>query len=81
MAKVLASLDDELLRRVDRRARSLGLSRSAYLSQLAERDLAHTSGPGRSRVARRALARLDRVLSASPAGESTVDVRAEREAR
>lgn len=39
MAKVLVSLPDSLLERVDARAKSLGDSRSGYLRNLAERDL------------------------------------------
>ena len=81
MAKVLVSLNDALLRRIDRIARSRGLSRSAYLSQLAERDAARVSGPGASPDARRALARLDELFGGSPAGESTTALRAERDAR
>jgi hypothetical protein len=81
MAKVLVSLNDALLRRIDRIARSRGLSRSAYLSQLAERDAARVSGPGASPAARRALARLDELFGGSPAGESTTALRAERDAR
>jgi metal-responsive CopG/Arc/MetJ family transcriptional regulator len=39
MIKVLVSMDDELLARVDEAARRQRLSRSAYLSQLAEREV------------------------------------------
>lgn len=81
MAKVLVSFDDRLLRRIDRIARAAGLSRSAYLGQLAERELAQLTGPGASGEAHRALARLDRLFSRSPAGDSTAAVRAERDAR
>jgi len=51
MAKVLVSLNDALLRRVDRIAKARGLSRSAYLAQLAERDAARSEGPGATRTA------------------------------
>ena len=81
MAKVLVSLDDALLRRIDRIAKSRGLSRSAYLAQLAERDAARVSGPGATEPARRALARLDELFEGSPAGDSTAALRAERDAR
>ena len=80
MAKVLVSLNDALLRRVDRVARFRNLSRSAYLAELAERDVAR-SGPGATPAARRALARLDELFARSPAGDSTATVRAERNAR
>lgn len=39
MAKVLVSLPDDLLMRIDARAKTLGESRSGYLRSLAERDL------------------------------------------
>jgi hypothetical protein len=81
MAKVLLSLNDALLRQIDRIAKSRGLSRSAYLAHLAERDAARSSGPGATPTARRALARLDELFAGSPADDSTVAIRAERDAR
>jgi metal-responsive CopG/Arc/MetJ family transcriptional regulator len=81
MAKVLVSLEDGLLRRIDRIAKARGLSRSAYLARLAERDAARTDGPGTSRTARQALARLDRLFARGPAEDSTQALRAERDAR
>lgn len=80
MTKVLVSLDNVLLRRIDRIARSRGLSRSAYLAELAERDAAR-SGGGATPVARRSLALLDELLGSSPAGDSTAALRSERDAR
>ena len=77
MAKVLVSLSDALLRQIDRIAQSRGLSRSAYLAQLAERDAARLSGPG----VRRTLADLDELFAGSPADESTAAIRAERDGR
>jgi hypothetical protein len=81
MAKVLVTIEEALLRRIDRAARSQGLSRSAYLARLAERDAARTLGPGAHPAARRAMERLDRLFESSPAGDSTAMVRAERDAR
>lgn len=81
MAKVLVSLDDLLLRRIDRRAKARGLSRSAYLAELAERDAARAEGPGTTVSVRRTLQSLDALFAGSPAGDSTGDVRAERDAR
>ena len=81
MAKVLVSFNDELLRRVDRIAKAHGLSRSAYLGALAERDVARAQGPGSSRTARRALTRIDQLFADGPAEDSTVVIRAERDAR
>jgi len=81
MAKVLVSLNDALLRRVDRIAKARGLSRSAYLAQLAERDAARSEGPGVSRTAQRAFSRLDALFAAGPVEDSTHAIRAERDAR
>jgi hypothetical protein len=81
MAKVLVSLDDALLARIDRTARARGLSRSAYLASLAERDVARTRGPGTKPSVRRALAHLDELLAFTPPGDSTALIRADRDAR
>lgn len=81
VAKVLVSLNDALLRRVDRIAKSRGLSRSAYLAQLAEQDAARSAGPGRTAAARRALARLDNLFAGGATEDSTGAIRAERDAR
>jgi metal-responsive CopG/Arc/MetJ family transcriptional regulator len=81
MAKVLVSLNDTLLRRIDRIAKARGLSRSAYLAELAERDAARHKGPGATRAARRALARLDELFARGPAEDSTAAIRDERDAR
>ncbi|HEX5478336.1 MAG TPA: ribbon-helix-helix protein, CopG family [Dehalococcoidia bacterium] len=80
MTKVLISLDDALLRRIDRIAKSRGLSRSAYLAELAERDASGTRGPGATPAARRALERLDRLLADTPPGDLTAIIRAQRDA-
>lgn len=81
MAKVLVSLDDKLLRRIDRAASASGKSRSAYLSQLAESEAARGAGPGKSPAARAALGKLDRLFARAPAGDSTAAIRAARDAR
>jgi metal-responsive CopG/Arc/MetJ family transcriptional regulator len=81
VAKVLVSLNDALLRRIDRIAKARGLSRSAYLAELAERDAAHSEGPGKARTARRALSHLDQLFAAGPVEDSTKAIRAERDAR
>jgi metal-responsive CopG/Arc/MetJ family transcriptional regulator len=81
MSKVLVSFDDNLLRRIDRAASSRGLSRSAYLSQLAEQDATRTSGPGRTPAARAALRDLDRLFADAPRDDSTAAIRAARSAR
>ena len=81
MAKVLVSMSDDLLQRIDRAAQMRGLSRSRYLAELAERDVARMSGPGADPAVRRALAHLDELFADSPPGESTELIRAERDAR
>jgi hypothetical protein len=60
-------MDEKLLGRADRSARRLGLSRSAYLARLVERDLGTEAGPGRDPAVRRALAEIDRLVTENPA--------------
>jgi hypothetical protein len=81
MAKVLVSIDVALLERVDRAARARGLSRSAYLAQLAAKDLKVRSGPGLRPTVREALRELDDLFSQAPAGDAAAELRSEREAR
>lgn len=81
MAKVLVSLNDALLRRVDRIAKTRGLSRSGYLAELAERDAARTEGAGTTRAAKHALAMLDDLFEGGLPDDSTAAIRAERDAR
>ena len=79
--KVLVSLDDALLRRIDRMASAHGLTRSAYIAQLAERDAARVGGPGGTPAVQAALRDLDRLFASAPAGESTMAIRSGRDAR
>jgi hypothetical protein len=81
MGKVLVSFDDALLRRIDRAASARGLTRSAYLAQLAERDAVQASGPGKTPAVQAALRDLDRLFAHAPPGESTDAIRAGRDAR
>ncbi len=81
MSKVLVSFEDRLLRRIDRAAKSRGLTRSSYLAELAENDLARASGPGNSPAARAALSELDKLFEDAPADESTAAIRAARDER
>jgi hypothetical protein len=80
VTKVLVSFDDSLLKRIDRTATSRGLTRSAYLAELAESD-AGGAGPGKGRAARTAMRELDRLFAGAPAEESTTAIRAARDAR
>jgi len=81
VAKVLVSLDEALLRRIDRVARARGISRSSYLAEIAGRDVARELGPGNAPAARRALSRLDALVGGTAPGESTELVRAGRDER
>lgn len=51
MAKVMVSMPDELLTRVDRAAEQRGTTRSGYLRSLAEADLAAASRHRAERIA------------------------------
>lgn len=82
MAKILVTIEEKLLARVDREARAKGLNRSAYFQWLASRELDLKPGPGRRAQVRHALRSLDRLFSTRPAGEdATAAIRAERDAR
>lgn len=82
MSKILVSMDDKLLARVDRAARRLGLSRSAYLARLAARDTGAEHGPGRDPKVREALAALDRLFAENPTpGDVTAIIREMRDSR
>ena len=63
--RVLVSIDEPLLDRIDQARARRGLSRSGYLAQLAEADLAGGTGPGASPPVRRALSTLDALLKGS----------------
>lgn len=81
MAKVLVSIDERLLARVDRAAREAGLSRSAYLSGLAEREIG-AENPWKDRKVKRALAKLDRLFAENPRPvDPTVAIRQMRDER
>ena len=83
MAKVLISVDEALLARMDRAAKEAGLTRSAYLAGLAEADLSRASGPGRRPEVRAALDAIDDLFEATPTPgvDSTEAVRALRDTR
>ena len=80
---MLLSIDDRLLRRIDRAAKARGLSRSAYLSSLADDDLRGEKGRGATKGARDAMQRIDALVQQHGArGEdSTVAIRSMRDAR
>lgn len=75
-------MDEKLLARLDRAARRLGLSRSAYLTRLVMRDLSEESGPGRNPAVRKALAAIDRLFAENPSpGDPTEIMRKMRDSR
>ena len=61
--RVLISIDERLLARIDAACERLGMSRSAFLAQSAARDLEGATGPGADPSVRAALANLDRLLA------------------
>ena len=61
--RVLISIDEHLLARIDDACARRGLSRSAYLAQLAHADLGGGTGPGATPEVRAALATLDALLA------------------
>lgn len=81
--KVLVSLDERVLARVDRLAKRRGLTRSAYLEQLAVADLASQKGPGADPSVRAALASLDTLFRRNPVPDEdfTLVVRRMRDER
>ena len=60
--RVLISIDDRLLARIDDACARRGLSRSGYLAQLAEADLVGGRGPGADPAVRAALEALDELV-------------------
>ncbi|MDQ2681758.1 MAG: type II toxin-antitoxin system HicB family antitoxin [Candidatus Eremiobacteraeota bacterium] len=74
--KVLLSLDERLLRQIDRAARSRHLSRSAYIAELAHRD----TDREQMSVAE-AFKSLDQLFANLPSEDATAAIRAERDAR
>jgi hypothetical protein len=79
--KVLVSIDERMLRQIDRAARERGMTRSAYLAQLAARELGLERGSGATRRARGALRRLDGVFARLPHPDAQAAIRAERDGR
>lgn len=63
MAKVLVTIDDTLLKRIDTSVRERGLTRSAYLSDLARRDLDAQVGPGADPAVHAALDQLQQLFA------------------
>ena len=87
MAKVLVSIDDRLLQRLDKEASERRITRSALLSEFAAQGLGPALGPGASPEVHEALADLDALAAEAqaagelPPGDSTADIRAMRDER
>ena len=60
--RVLISIDERLLSRIDQSVARRGLTRSGYLAQLASADLEAESGPGRAPGSAAALRRIGEVF-------------------
>lgn len=61
--RVLISIDERLLERVDREARRVGTTRSGYLAQLVDAQLTGTVGPGADPAVHAALRAIDAILT------------------
>ena len=77
MAKVMVSIPDGLLERIDRAARARGTSRSGLLQAAAERELASRS-PEEMRAA---IARARAAMAGAPEIDAVAAIRAERDRR
>ena len=64
--RVLISIDERLLGRIDDACARNGITRSAYLAQLADADLVGGIGPGADPAVRSALATIDALLAKAP---------------
>lgn len=60
--RVLISIDERLLERIDQACARRGQTRSAYLAQLADADLIGGRGPGVDPLVQASLATLDELL-------------------
>ena len=80
--KILVSIDERLLARLDEAARAAGLSRSAYLTRLTARELRQGRSADERRRIRQAMRRLDALgrRNGTP-GDSTAAIRAARDSR
>jgi hypothetical protein len=84
MAKVLVSLDDRVLARLDEEARARKMSRSALLSEMATTQLGMRLGPGARPEVHEALRRLHELFDAhdwTGVEDSTATIRAMRDSR
>ena len=86
MAKVLVSIDDRLLQRLDAEAKSRGVSRSALISELTAKGLGEWVSPWTRPEVQAAMARLDELFRKAERNEgfmedSTITIRRMRDER
>lgn len=74
--RILLSIDERLLARIDDARTRRGATRSAYLAELARQDLG--AGPGTDARVRTAMARLDEHFDDAPAFDPAQILRAIR---
>jgi hypothetical protein len=79
--RVLISVDDRLLSRIDRAAGRRGVTRSGYLAELASRDIGIGGGPGKDPTVVAALQALDDLFADTPGLDATTAVRGVRGTR
>lgn len=79
MAKVLISLDDRLLERIDRAAHERKMSRSALVAELAAKGLGEPIGPGVTLEVHEALRALEELFRDAPPGDPTAWIREDRD--
>ncbi len=68
--RVLISIDDRLLDRLDHSAARLGLTRSGYLANLVSEAVDARHSPGADPDVRAALAAIDRLFAKDEAGDA-----------
>jgi hypothetical protein len=83
MAKVLVSIDDDLLRRIDAERAKRRVSRSAWLARVAQQELGEELGPGADPRVHAAMDSLKELFRTSPTSsdDSTDLIREQRDAR
>ena len=84
MGKVLISINDRLLERVDAEARRRGLTRSALVSDMAIKELGEEKGPGAKPEVQQALRELQKLFrnaTYADKRDSTVIIREMRDSR
>lgn len=81
MVKVLISLDNKLLERLDQAAAERGTSRSALVAELAAKGLGEPVGPGARPEVREALREIRELFRNAPPGDSTAWIREDRDSR